>query len=76
MTEWMTDFCGLVVAIFNAGEAVLIGGTSASAPTFSAILTRINEERLQAGKSTVGFVNPILVCPKRSTLACIVLRDT
>ena len=52
---------GLKVAIFNAGEAVLIGGTSASAPTFSSILTRVNEERLQAGKSTVGFVNPLLV---------------
>jgi tripeptidyl-peptidase-1 len=39
---------------------MLIGGTSAAAPVFAAILTRINEERLAVGKSTVGFVNPAL----------------
>ncbi|KAJ5505183.1 hypothetical protein N7463_008057 [Penicillium fimorum] len=48
------------VIIYNKGMAVSIGGTSASAPVFAGILTRINEERLAAGKSTVGFVNPIL----------------
>lgn len=36
------------------------GGTSVSAPIFASILTRINEERLAVGKSTVGFVNPVL----------------
>lgn len=35
-------------------------GTSVSAPVFAAVLTRINEERLAAGKTTVGFVNPVL----------------
>ena len=35
-------------------------GTSASAPIFAAIINRINEERLAAGKSSVGFVNPVL----------------
>lgn len=48
------------IAIFNKGNAALIGGTSASAPVFASILTRINEERLAVGKSTVGFVNPVL----------------
>ena len=48
------------VVIVNNGEPVLIGGTSASAPTFAAILNRINEERIAVGKSTVGFVNPTL----------------
>lgn len=42
------------------GAPTLIGGTSASAPLFAAVLTRINEERLKAGKSPVGFVNPTL----------------
>lgn len=42
------------------GVPELIGGTSAAAPTFAAILNRINEERLAAGKTTVGFVNPTL----------------
>lgn len=48
------------VAIFVGGAPTLIGGTSASAPVFASILTRINEERLAQNKSTVGFVNPIL----------------
>ena len=48
------------VLIVNNGIALLIGGTSASAPTFAAILNRINEERIAVGKSTVGFVNPVL----------------
>lgn len=48
------------VVIVYQNRPVLIGGTSASSPTFAAILTRINEERLARGMSTVGFVNPIL----------------
>ncbi|KAF2087709.1 alkaline serine protease AorO [Saccharata proteae CBS 121410] len=48
------------ILIFNNGAPTLIGGTSASAPVFAAILNRINEERLAVGKSTVGFVNPTL----------------
>lgn len=47
--------------IFTEGQPALIGGTSESAPIFAAILTRVNEERLAAGKSTVGFVQPLLV---------------
>ncbi|MCJ1282915.1 Tripeptidyl-peptidase sed1 [Xylographa opegraphella] len=48
------------VVIFNEGSPTLIGGTSAAAPTFASILTRINEQRLLAGKTTIGFVNPTL----------------
>ncbi|KAK5115323.1 hypothetical protein LTR62_001523 [Meristemomyces frigidus] len=48
------------VLIYNKGRAIRIGGTSASSPAFAAILTRINEERLRIGKSTIGFVNPTL----------------
>ena len=48
------------MVIVNNGAPVLIGGTSASAPVFAAILNRINEERIAVGKSTVGFVNPTL----------------
>lgn len=50
------------IVIFNMGAPTLLGGTSASAPVFASILTRINDARLKAGKSTVGFVNPTLVC--------------
>lgn len=48
------------VVIFNKGAPTSIGGTSASAPVFAGMLTRINEERLAAGRPTVGFVNPVL----------------
>jgi tripeptidyl-peptidase-1 len=51
------------VVIYANGMPELIGGTSASAPVFGAILNRINEERLAVGKKTVGFVNPVLVSP-------------
>ena len=56
------DFAAIgdnVVVVIN-GQAELIGGTSASAPVFAAILNRINEERIATGKKTVGFVNPTL----------------
>ena len=49
------------VVIFNMGEPTLIGGTSAAAPLFAAVLNRINEERIAVGKKTIGFVNPTLV---------------
>ncbi|KAI0399066.1 peptidase S8/S53 domain-containing protein [Xylaria palmicola] len=35
-------------------------GTSASAPTFGAMITLINGERIKAGKGPVGFLNPVL----------------
>lgn len=46
--------------LYINGAPTLIGGTSAAAPLFAAILNRINEERLAVGKKTVGFVNPTL----------------
>lgn len=42
------------------GKTDLVDGTSMAAPIVAAIFTRINEERLAAGKSTVGFVNPAI----------------
>ncbi len=51
------------------GGAGLIGGTSLSTPIWAGIITRINEERLAANKSTVGFINPILVSPRQCSPA-------
>jgi tripeptidyl-peptidase I len=48
------------ILFFSKGIPKRQGGSSASAPVFASILTRINNERLKAGKSTVGFVNPTL----------------
>lgn len=37
-----------------------VGGTSASAPVFAAIVALLNEARVQAGKPTMGLVNPFV----------------
>ncbi len=42
------------------GKFSLVYGTSASAPVFGAIITLINEARLDLGKGPVGFLNPAL----------------
>ncbi|UZJ55505.1 hypothetical protein CBS101457_004825 [Exobasidium rhododendri] len=42
------------------GSFELVYGTSASSPTFASVLTLINEQRLNIGKSSLGFVNPVL----------------
>ncbi|RDW73577.1 hypothetical protein BP6252_07484 [Coleophoma cylindrospora] len=51
---------GAYAAIVVGGEWQLWGGTSQSCPTFGGIITLINEQRLAAGKSTVGFINPVI----------------
>ena len=35
-------------------------GTSLSAPIFASIITLINQERTNAGKGPVGFINPVI----------------
>ncbi|KAH9886516.1 Tripeptidyl-peptidase SED1 [Xylariomycetidae sp. FL2044] len=42
------------------GTLTSIYGTSAAAPTVAALLALVNDERLRAGKGTLGFVNPAL----------------
>lgn len=42
------------------GEFELVYGTSAASPTFGSVLTLINQARLDAGKTSIGFVNPTL----------------
>lgn len=36
-----------------------VDGTSCSAPTFSAIVSLLNDVRFAAGKSSLGFLNPL-----------------
>ena len=45
---------------FQDGMAGLISGTSASAPTFTGIVSLLNDARLKAGLPTMGFLNPFL----------------
>lgn len=48
------------IATYVQGQFTLGAGTSASTPIFASIINRINDERLFAGKKTVGFINPVL----------------
>jgi tripeptidyl-peptidase-1 len=51
---------GQNILLYTGGQPSFIGGTSASAPIFASIIALINEQRLAANKSTVGFLNPTL----------------
>jgi tripeptidyl-peptidase-1 len=48
------------IALYTNGEFTFNGGTSAATPIFASIVNLINEERIAAGKSPVGFINPVL----------------
>ncbi|KAJ7639552.1 peptidase S8/S53 domain-containing protein [Roridomyces roridus] len=41
-------------------EIATVEGTSASAPIFASIIALINSQRVAAGKTTFGFLNPLL----------------
>ena len=42
------------------GQFMTVRGTSASAPVFASIITKINDVRLSIGKRPVGFLNFVL----------------
>jgi len=44
--------------VVDGGNVIPVGGTSASAPTFSAIMSLLNDQRLNNGKPVLGFLNP------------------
>ncbi|KAI5860193.1 subtilisin-like protein [Durotheca rogersii] len=46
--------------IVTQGYVVMVGGTSASAPTFAALVSLLNNARLKAGGRPLGFLNPWL----------------
>ncbi|KAH6694775.1 peptidase S8/S53 domain-containing protein [Leptodontidium sp. MPI-SDFR-AT-0119] len=50
---------GYVVALVGSYDYLLYG-TSASTPVFGAIVTLINEARMNRGKGSLGFLNPAL----------------
>jgi tripeptidyl-peptidase I len=51
---------GVNYAVATNGKFILLYGTSASTPTFGAVITMINSARLDIGKNPVGFINPAL----------------
>jgi len=51
---------GLKLATVFLNRTVGMGGTSVSAPIFASIINLLNEERLEAGKKPIGFLNPLM----------------
>jgi tripeptidyl-peptidase I len=58
--------------IIDKGYGAEAVGTSASAPTFASTISLINNARLSAGKSPLGFLNPWLYSEGYEGLADIV----
>ena len=46
--------------IVYQGNTTYVGGTSCSSPTFASIVSMLNDARISAGKTTLGFLNPFL----------------
>merc|ERR1712072_1425957 len=48
-------------AVESGGRVLAVGGTSASTPSWGAVISLLNEECLSAsgGSKTLGFVNPL-----------------
>ena len=44
--------------VIDKGGDTLVGGTSASAPTFAGVVALLNSARIEAGFSPLGFLNP------------------
>lgn len=61
-----TDF-----VIVVSGTAYLVDGTSCATPTFASVVQLLNSERIAAGKSGLGFLNPWLYSNATSGLTDI-----
>jgi len=51
---------GVNLVIFDGGEEGTVDGTSCSTPIVSSTIALVNAERLKAGKSVLGFLNPLI----------------
>ena len=60
-------------AIVYGGKIITIGGTSASSPTFAAIIALVNDALLAAGKKPLGFINPWLYSNAYKTFTDVTL---
>ena len=47
-------------AIIHKGIRIPVDGTSCATPTFAGLVSLLNDVRLQRGKKTLGFLNPLL----------------
>ncbi|KAH6660945.1 peptidase S8/S53 domain-containing protein [Truncatella angustata] len=55
---------GELFTILSGGEEAQVRGTSASTPVVAALVALVNEERLKAGKPSLGWLNPRLYSGK------------
>ncbi|PCH35755.1 subtilisin-like protein [Wolfiporia cocos MD-104 SS10] len=46
--------------IYSAGQALQVSGTSTSTPVIASIIALLNDQLLAAGRSSLGFLNPLL----------------
>ncbi|KZV92013.1 subtilisin-like protein [Exidia glandulosa HHB12029] len=46
--------------VIRSGRVISVGGTSASSPTFAAVVSLLNDFRIASGKAPLGFLNPLL----------------
>lgn len=52
---------GTSYVVVNNGQTLPgVAGTSASSPTFGGVVAMLNDARLAAGKSPLGFLNPFI----------------
>ncbi|RPD61263.1 subtilisin-like protein [Lentinus tigrinus ALCF2SS1-6] len=51
---------GVNFVVDVGGQGQGVSGTSASSPTFASVVALLNDELLNAGKSPLGFLNPLL----------------
>ncbi|KAI0402567.1 subtilisin-like protein [Xylaria palmicola] len=63
---------GAGFVVVTRGRAIKVGGTSASAPTFAAVVALLNNARLAKGLPPLGFLNPWLYLLHRDVLTDIV----
>ncbi|CAK5269875.1 unnamed protein product [Mycena citricolor] len=52
---------GVDFDIVSGGTLEGVSGTSCSSPTFASVIGLINDRRIAAGKSSLGFLNPLFV---------------
>ncbi|KAJ5600925.1 Peptidase S8/S53 subtilisin/kexin/sedolisin [Penicillium hetheringtonii] len=55
-------------AIYEKGQLTRVDGTSASAPAFAGVIALVNDARIQANQTTLGFLNPWLYSEASSVL--------
>jgi tripeptidyl-peptidase-1 len=66
-----TDF-----SIVVSGRTELVDGTSCASPTFASVIQLLNSERLAAGKTALGFLNPWLYTNASTALTDITKGKT